>query len=139
MGESVFGEVGHGAAGFFNDVVGSRSAGRHTFVGDVGDVEKFGLNLTQYAVELFRQSFLLFFENGHTFLGFLGIVFAAFFHGLADSCGHAVELGGGCVVFLLQFAAQLIERDHARNRFFAVEAFDGKPLYDKFRIGFYLL
>ena len=91
------------------------------------------------AGKFFGYSLLLFFEHGHGSLGCLCVLAAAFLHGAAYAVGHTLELGGGIIVFKLQATTYIVESEHAVDGLLAVETFHGQTLYDKSRVGLYLL
>ena len=99
MGECVGGEVGHGAAFLFNDVVGGGEAFGHHVAGQVGDVEQDVADVGLGLGDAVGQCFLGFLEFGYGGLGLFGLVAAACFHVSADGGGQAVEFGGGVVAF----------------------------------------
>ena len=139
MRQGVLGQVGHGAGGLLDHVVGGACTCGHAFVGDIGYVEELGLDFGLRAGKLIGEGLLLFLEHGHAFLCLFGFFATAFLHGFADCRGHAVELGGGSVVFELEFATEVIEGQHAGDGLGAVKALYGQTLYYKLGVGLYLL
>ncbi len=139
VGESILGQLGHGTAGGFYDVVGSRGTGGHGGTGYVGDVEEFSLDFSHGASELFGDSFLLLFEYGYVFFSFFSIVAATFLHGFADGGSQFVEFGGGVIVLKLELTTEVVECEYTRYGFLTIKALDGKTLYNQLGVCFNLL
>ncbi|GFI14610.1 hypothetical protein IMSAGC008_02170 [Muribaculaceae bacterium] len=127
------------ASGGFHHIVGGSLSFGHAPAGNIGYIEKFGSNSLFGAGKFFGYSLLLFLEHGHGSLGCLCVLAAAFLHGAAYAVGHTLELGGGIIVFKLQATTYIVESEHAVDGLLAVETFHGQTLYDKSRVGLYLL
>ncbi len=139
VGEGVGAEIGHGAAGEFHYIVGGSLAFGYSLAGNVGDIEEFVADSVLGAAEFFGYGFLLFLEHCHGLFCGLGLVAASVLHGLAYGISLAFEVGGGVVVAELEATAQIVEREHAVDRFFGIEAFHGQALDDISGVGLYLL
>ena len=139
MRKSVFGQVGHGASGFLDNVVGGAGAFGNHCAGDVGDVEQYVAYAFFGSGQCIGSGFLAFLECGYFgLLGFGGSAVSGFHEG-ADGFGVFFELGGGIVVLQLEATAFGVQFEDAVYGLGAVKALDSKTADDVLRVLFDLL
>ena len=139
MGESVFAQIGHRAAGLLDHVVFGRCAEGHGLVGEVGhgqqELQLFVLALLQTVL----QAFGLALDAGYLSLGTFGLLLLALLHQRADARSQFLQLRRIRVALMLKLAAFLVYLQYFRYNTATVKSFDSQSADHILRIGLYLL
>ena len=126
MGQSVFGQFGHLAAGLLDNVVLGGLALGHTAVGHIGHAQEdfgdFVLGCSEAVVDFLVGGL----ECGHLAFHILGLIAVALFHECTDLCSHFIQYSGVVVALFLQCTALLVQFHDAHDGFASVKLLDGE-------------